>query len=45
MHFTTGSVSTFKKIMPTFRVFEIDSETMLPVKIQTYKLDIKNDNS
>jgi len=45
MHFTTGSVSTFKKIMPTFRVFEVDEETMLPVKIHTYKLDIKNDDS
>jgi sphingomyelin phosphodiesterase len=40
----TGSVSTFVQINPSFRVFEVDAETMLPVKIHTYIMDIKEEN-
>jgi hypothetical protein len=40
IHYTTGSVSTHEKIYPTFRVFELDPNTLLPVKVDTHKLDI-----
>lgn len=40
----TGSVSTFVQINPSFRMFEVDAETMVPVKIHTYILDIKEEN-
>ena len=44
VHYTTGSLTTFESVYPTFRVFELDEETMLPVKIHTYKLDINSEN-
>ena len=44
VQYTTGSVSTFEQVYPTFRVFEMDEETFLPVKAHTYKLDIHADN-
>jgi sphingomyelin phosphodiesterase len=40
----TGSVSTFTEINPSFRVFEVDEETMLPVKIHTYILNVSDPN-
>jgi len=40
VNYWTSSVSTFKNTNPSFRVFEIDSETMLPVKAHTYVFDI-----
>ena len=44
VHYTSGSLTTFESVYPTFRVFEVDEETMLPVKIHTYKLDIHSEN-
>ena len=38
----TGSVSSFVSINPSFRMFEVDEETMLPVKVHTYVLDLHN---
>ena len=43
IHYTSGSLTTFESVYPTFRVFEVDEETMLPVKIHTYKLDIHDE--
>lgn len=42
-YYWTGSVSTWEKINPSFRVFEVDEETMLPVKVHTYAFDISDD--
>jgi hypothetical protein len=42
-YYWTGSVSTWEKINPSFRVFEVDAETMLPVKVHTYSMDISDD--
>ena len=39
VHYTSGSLTTFEGIYPTFRLFEIDEETMLPVQIHTYKMN------
>lgn len=36
-------MSTWEAINPSFRVFEVDEETMLPVKVYTYSLDISAD--
>lgn len=44
-HFWTGSITTFEGNNPSFRVFEIDQEHMVPVKIDTYFLDIANDHT
>ena len=40
IHYTSGSLTTFEQVYPTFRVFEMDAESFLPVKIHTYKFDI-----
>ena len=44
VHYTSGSLTTFESVYPTFRVFEVDEKTMLPVKIHTYKLDIHSED-
>ena len=38
--FTSGTLSTFEQVYPTFRLFELDRKTLVPVKIHTYRLDI-----
>ena len=40
VQYWASSVTTFTNTNPSFRVFEFDSETMLPVKISTYYLDV-----
>ena len=40
VHYMTGSVTTYEAVFPTFRLYHLDKETMLPVKIDTYKFDI-----
>jgi len=40
VHYWAGSVSTWFEVNPTFKVYEVDVETMLPVKSHTYVLDI-----
>jgi len=37
---TTGSVTTETGKNPSFRIFELDAETMLPVKIDKYYFNI-----
>lgn len=39
VHHTTGSLSSFEGIHPTFRLFELDPESLLPIRIHTYKLN------
>ena len=41
VHFWAGSVSSFFAINPSFRVFEFDLETFLPLKATTYYLDLE----
>lgn len=40
VQYWAGSASTWYQVNPSFRMFEVDVETMLPVKIHTYILDI-----
>lgn len=41
---TTGSVTTETGKNPSFRIFELDAETMLPVKIDKYYFNISRAN-
>lgn len=45
VHFWSGSVSTWFEVNPSFKMFEVDVETMLPVKSHTYILDIAGSRS
>ena len=36
----TGSITTWTGTNPSFRVIEVDEETMLPVKVHTHVFDI-----
>ena len=45
MHFWSGSVSTWFEVNPSFKVFEVDAATLLPVKSHTYHLDIAGGNA
>jgi hypothetical protein len=40
VQYWTGSVSTWAAINPSFRVFEVDAETMVPVKAHTYVFNV-----
>lgn len=40
----TGAASTYSEIYPTFRRFIVDEQTMLPVAIETYLLNITQEN-
>ena len=42
VHYWSGSVSSWFEVNPSFKVFEVDTLTMLPVKSHTYVLDITN---
>lgn len=35
----TGAMTTFTNTYPSFRRLIVDAETMLPVKVETYRLD------
>lgn len=41
VHFWTGSVSTWFEVNPSFKMFEVDVATMLPIKSHTYILDVE----
>jgi hypothetical protein len=40
VQYWTGSVSTWTAINPSFRVFYVDEETMLPVKVESYYFNV-----
>ncbi len=42
VNYWAGSVSTNTLINPSFKLYEVDMNTMLPVKAHTYILDIAN---
>jgi len=44
VQYWTGSVSAFVAINPSFRMYEVDEETMLPVKVHTYVFDLHDPN-
>jgi hypothetical protein len=44
VNYWTGSVSTYSAMNPSFRVFEVDAETMVPVKAHTYVFDVSDPN-
>lgn len=43
-HIWTGSVSTWVQVNPSFRMIVVDEQTMLPVKINTYSMNIRDAN-
>lgn len=43
IQYWTGSVSSFGAVNPNFRVFEVDEETMLPVKVHTYFFNLSEE--
>ena len=45
VHYWTGCVSTWGGINPSFRMFEVDAQTMLPVKVHTYVLNMERQNA
>jgi len=40
----TGAASTYTELYPTFRRFIVDEQTMLPIKVETYLLNITQEN-
>jgi len=44
VNYWTGAVSTFSSNNPSFRVFEVDAETMVPLKTHTYTFDVSEVN-
>lgn len=44
VQYWTGAATTFTDANPTFRMFEVDAETMLPVKVHTYVIRIQDEN-
>lgn len=40
LQFWSGAVTTYSDSYPSFRRFLLDEETMLPVAIETWKLDV-----
>jgi hypothetical protein len=40
LNFWSGSMSTYSDTYPSFRRFILDVETMLPIEIETYRLDV-----
>jgi len=44
VNYWTGSVTTFSSANPSFRVFEVDAETLLPVRVHTYVFNVNEPN-
>mmetsp|Transcript_20972 Transcript_20972/g.20078 ORF Transcript_20972/g.20078 Transcript_20972/m.20078 type:complete len:176 (+) Transcript_20972:664-1191(+) len=44
VNFWTGSITTYSDRLPSFRMYEVDTETFLPVKIHTYIFNITEEN-
>lgn len=44
VQYWTGSVSTFVETNPSFRMFEVDEETMIPLKVRTYIFNMSDPN-
>ena len=40
VNYWTGSVSTFTSNNPSFRIFEVDAETFVPIKAHTYVFNV-----
>ena len=38
--YLTGSVTPLEKLNPSFRVYELDSQTMLPVRIESHNIEV-----
>jgi len=39
IHYTSAASTTYERVIPSFRVFYLDPETLIPVKIDTFKFD------
>ena len=44
IQYWTGASTSHYMVNPTFRVFELDIDTMLPLKVHTYKIDLRQEN-
>lgn len=40
LNFWSGAVTTWSEAYPSFRRFILDAETMLPLKAETWRLDV-----
>jgi hypothetical protein len=40
----SGAMTTYSNTYPSFRQFVVDAETMLPIRIETYTLDVELEN-
>jgi hypothetical protein len=40
VNFWSGGVTTYSNTFPSFRQFVVDAETMLPLRVETYTLEI-----
>ena len=41
LNFWSGAMTTYSDSYPSFRRFIIDAKTMLPIKIETYRMDVE----
>ena len=44
VQYTSGAASTYNQLYPTFRVYHVDEETLLPIKIDTHKINVHEEN-
>jgi len=46
VHFNiaSGALTTFRQAYPSFRRFVVDKETLLPLQVETYTLDVNAEN-
>ena len=40
MNFWSGAMTTYTESYPSFRRFVLDEQTMLPIAIETYRIDV-----
>ncbi|CDW73147.1 saposin b domain-containing protein [Stylonychia lemnae] len=40
VHFITGSITPYDSLLPSFRVYEVDDNLIIPLKARTYNIDI-----
>jgi hypothetical protein len=44
MNFWSGAMTTYSDSYPSFRRFILDEQTMLPIAIETYRMDVLAEN-
>lgn len=44
INYWTGSMTTYSDTYPSFRHFVVDKETLLPLRVETYRMDVEAEN-